>query len=301
MASQLSNLNHYYHYFFFSFSGTKKKMSSLEKKQTTGEHEEWIPLQERFRQEAPHWAEMMKDELDKPYFQEWNVYLQSEYSNHTVYPPVDKLFRAFVLTDSCVDLISVLWLGQDPYHGPGQADGCCFSSPGFPPSLKNILTEMIQDMNETLKLGLNAILISKFFRNGDLTYLSAVGTNRVLLLNTCLTVRKGLAKSHSESGSVIFVKAVLDKLFSRKNQVLVAMAWGMDAYHALHRFQLNTDPETKNKKEKHLLLTSTHPSPFSYDRPTRLLQAFEGSRPFSKANAWLKLHGTDTIDWLSSK
>jgi uracil-DNA glycosylase len=212
------------------------------------------------------WKSILKSTLASDNFQKLSNRVADAYSNETVYPPQEQLFQAFQLCsyqDTCVVI-----LGQDPYHGPGQAHGLSFSVPqacGFPPSLKNIFKELYAD------LGLMRV-------SGDLSDWAAQG---VLMLNTSLTVRAGEAGSHAKLGWLEFTKAVLKALNSHENPI-VFLLWGN---HAQLFSSLITNP-------KHLMLTSAHPSPLSANRG-----GWFGSHHFSKTNDFLVSHGLKPIIW----
>jgi uracil-DNA glycosylase len=215
------------------------------------------------------WKEALKDEFEKPYFKELTEFVRSEYLSATVYPPPKFIFRAF---DLCpFDKVEVVILGQDPYHGAGQANGLSFAvaeGVRLPPSLQNIYKEMQSDLGEPLKN-----------QSGDLSRWAEQG---VLLLNATLTVRKDTAGSHQDQGWEQFTDAVIQAL-SDKRENLVFILWGN--YAKAKGMHIDTS--------KHLVITSPHPSPFS------AANGFFGSKPFSKANEYLIAHGKKPIDWLS--
>ncbi len=212
------------------------------------------------------WDEILKDEWQKPYYRNLRQFLKSEYSSFTVYPDMYDIFNALKLT-SFSDTKVVIF-GQDPYHGPGQAHGLCFSvKKGIepPPSLKNIFKEMHSD------LGI------KIPSSGDLTYLAKQG---VLLLNTVLTVRAGMADSHKDKGWEIFTDRVISEL-NKKQTPVIFLLWGAKA-----RNKANVITNPIHKK-----LTAAHPSPLS------AYNGFFGCRHFSKTNELLKSFGLEPIDW----
>ncbi len=212
------------------------------------------------------WDEILKDEWQKPYYRNLRQFLKSEYSSFTVYPDMYDIFNALKLT-SFSDT-KVVIIGQDPYHGPGQAHGLCFSvKKGIepPPSLKNIFKEMHSD------LGI------KIPSSGDLTYLAKQG---VLLLNTVLTVRAGMADSHKDKGWEIFTDRVISEL-NKKQTPVIFLLWGAKA-----RNKANVITNPIHKK-----LTAAHPSPLS------AYNGFFGCRHFSKTNELLKSFGLEPIDW----
>ncbi len=212
------------------------------------------------------WDEILKDEWQKPYYRNLRQFLKSEYSSFTVYPDMYDIFNALKLT-SFSDT-KVVIIGQDPYHGPGQAHGLCFSvKKGIepPPSLKNIFKEMHSD------LGI------KIPSSGDLTYLAKQG---VLLLNTVLTVRAGMADSHKDKGWEIFTDRVISEL-NKKQTPVIFLLWGAKA-----RNKANVITNPIHKK-----LTAAHPSPLS------AYNGFFGCRHFSKTNELLKSFGLEPIYW----
>lgn len=212
------------------------------------------------------WGEALNDEFEKPYFKQLAERVRQEYSNPSVriFPPGSKIFGAF---DVCpYDDVKVVIIGQDPYHGYGQANGLCFSvSPGIsmPPSLVNIFKEVSSDTG------------APFPKDGDLTRWANQG---VLLLNSSLTVREGQAASHSAIGWEQFTDAVVEKL-NREKDNLVFILWGS---HAIKKGE-------KIDRNRHLVLTSPHPSPLSAHR------GFFGNHHFSKTNEYLVSHGKSAI------
>lgn len=214
------------------------------------------------------WGNALKDEFEKPYFKDITDKVRQEYADPRVriYPPGGKIFSAF---DSCpFDDTKVVIIGQDPYHGAGQANGLCFSvNPGvrMPPSLMNIFKEVESDTG------------APFPQNGDLSRWAEQG---VLLLNSSLTVREGQPASHSDIGWEEFTDSVVDKL-NREKENLVFILWGS---HAIKKGE-------KIDRNKHLVLTSPHPSPLSAHR------GFFGNHHFSKANQYLVAHGKEPIQW----
>lgn len=214
------------------------------------------------------WKKELEDEFEKPYFHALTEKVRSEYADprYKIYPPGGKIFAAF---DSCpFSETKVIIIGQDPYHGPGQANGLCFSvSPGvqLPPSLVNIFKEVSQDTG------------APFPKDGDLTRWANQG---VLLLNSSLTVREGAAASHSHIGWEEFTDAVVDKL-NKEKENLVFILWGS---HAIKKGE-------KIDRNKHLVLTSPHPSPLSAHR------GFFGNHHFSQANEYLIAHHKTPITW----
>ena len=209
------------------------------------------------------WDEILKDEFQSDYYAQIRETLKQEYASHEIYPPMQDIFNALRYT-SYADVKAVL-LGQDPYHGPGQAHGLCFSvRPGVapPPSLQNIFKELQSDM------GLPAP------HSGCLIPWAKEG---VLMLNT---VRRGQANSHSKIGWTKFTDAIIQKLNDHE-QPIVFLLWGSNARS---KKALITNPN-------HLILETVHPSPLSAH------QGFFGSRHFSQCNEFLMAHGIAPIDW----
>ena len=212
------------------------------------------------------WEKPIQQELQTDYYQNLRHFLIKEYRNQVVYPPMHDIFNAFHLTP--LSQTKVCIIGQDPYHGPGQAHGLAFSvKPGvaIPPSLLNIYKELEADLGCPIP------------SHGCLTTWAKQG---VLLLNAVLTVRSGEAGSHRNAGWEIFTSRIIEILNVRAEPVIFIL-WGRDA---------------QNKKalisnSQHPLIASPHPSPLSAHR------GFFGSRPFSRANELLKAQGTDPIDW----
>lgn len=215
---------------------------------------------------APSWKERLKGEFGKPYFLQLADFVKSEYQHQTIYPPGKEIFRAFDCCD--FDGVKVVILGQDPYHGVGQANGLCFSvrdGVRMPPSLINIFKEIHNDLGKAMPT------------SGDLERWSRQG---VLLLNATLTVRASSPGSHQNKGWEIFTDAVIKKISDEREHV-VFLLWG--AYAQKKGEVIN--------RNKHLVLMSPHPSPYSADR------GFFGSKHFSKANEYLKSKGLKEIDW----
>lgn len=212
------------------------------------------------------WDRALKDEFEKEYYLKLREFLMEEYRSKTIYPSMDDIFNALKFT-SFVDT-KVLILGQDPYHGEGQAHGLSFSvKKGIktPPSLRNIYKE------------LNADLGSKIPNNG---YLKKWTDQGVLLLNTSLTVRSGEANSHRNMGWEIFTDRVIELLNEREKPV-VFILWGNNA----------KSKEKLITNKNHFIIKSVHPSPLSASR------GFFGTRPFSRTNEFLKSAGEEPIDW----
>lgn len=214
----------------------------------------------------PSWKALLQEEFGKPYFEQLVAFVKKEYQEHTVYPPGKFIFNAL---DSCpVDRVKVVVLGQDPYHGPGQANGLAFSvNDGIPtpPSLINIYKEIESDLGK------------KMPKSGNLERWAKQG---VLLLNATLTVRAHTAGSHQNQGWEVFTDAVI-KALSDQREHLVFLLWGNYA----QRKGAHIDTT------KHLVLKSAHPSPLS------AYNGFFGCRHFSQTNQYLVDHGLTSIDW----
>lgn len=211
------------------------------------------------------WHELIKEQLPEHYFGKINQFLDQVYTGGTVYPPREKVFAAIQTT--ALEKVKVVILGQDPYHGPGQAQGLSFSVPNSvpaPPSLQNILKELSDDIGVK--------------QDHDLTAWAEQG---VLLLNACLTVPAGQANGHAGQIWEPFTDAVI-KVVNSLDQPVVYILWGA---YARKKKTLITNPN-------HLIIESAHPSPLSAYR------GFFGSKPFSQANAYLTSQGRTGIDWL---
>lgn len=212
------------------------------------------------------WKDLLEDEFNKEYYQTLRNFLTNEYKTKTIYPDKYDIFNALHFT-SYKD-IKVVILGQDPYHGPGQAHGLSFSvNPGIkiPPSLLNIYKELNSDLGCYIP------------NNG---YLKKWADQGVLLLNTSLTVRAGEANSHKSIGWEIFTDKIIS-LVNEKEDPVVFLLWGNNA---IKKKNLITN-------KRHLILTSVHPSPLSASR------GFWGSKPFSKINNFLISINKKPIDW----
>jgi uracil-DNA glycosylase len=212
------------------------------------------------------WDPVLRAELAKPYWGELQAFVAGERAQHTVYPPHDQVFAALHLTPFADT--KVLVLGQDPYHGPRQAHGLCFSvtrGVAIPPSLVNIYAELRDD------LGIEPPA------HGNLEAWARQG---VLLLNTTLTVRAGQAASHQGKGWETFTDEVI-RAVAGKEQPVVFVLWGSHARRK--KALIDTD--------RHTVIESAHPSPLS------ARNGFFGSRPFSRANAALVEAGLEPIDW----
>ncbi|QSE96133.1 uracil-DNA glycosylase [Fulvivirga lutea] len=212
------------------------------------------------------WKEKLNNEFEKEYFKSLAQFVKSEYQNHTVYPPGKLIFNAF---DHCsFDNTRVVIIGQDPYHGPGQANGLCFSvADGIrkPPSLLNIFKELKSDLGIDIR------------ESGNLERWAEQG---VLLLNATLTVRANTAGSHQKKGWEEFTDAVIRTVSEEKENV-VFILWGAYAQKKGEIIDAS----------KHFVIKSAHPSPFAADR------GFFGSRPFSRANEYLKDNGKELVRW----
>ena len=215
----------------------------------------------------PSWQAPLAQQFDSPYFEELTQFVRTRYGQTQVYPAPSRIFAAF---DACpFDNVKVVILGQDPYDGPGQANGMCFSVPPgvqMPPSLVNIFKEMASDLGGQIPA------------SGDLSYLAEQG---VLLLNSTLTVEEHQAGSHQGKGWETFTDAVIDAI-NRGREHVVFLLWGS---YAIRKGALID-------RSRHLVLTSPHPSPLSAHR------GFFGNRHFSKANDYLIANGIEPIKWL---
>lgn len=212
------------------------------------------------------WQEVLQVEFDKPYFESLVSFVKQEYASNTIFPPAGQIFNAF---NTCpFNNVKVVILGQDPYHGPGQAHGLCFSvNDGiqFPPSLQNIFKEITSD------LGIPAP------KTGNLTRWAEQG---VLLLNATLTVRASQAGSHQGKGWEEFTDAVIETI-SEKAENVVFILWG--SYAIKKKALINAS--------KHCILTAPHPSPLSSYR------GFFGCKHFSQTNTYLTSKGKTPIEW----
>lgn len=212
------------------------------------------------------WKKVLGDEVEKPYFKTLSAFVKKQYASYAVYPPPQDIFRAF---DMCpFDEVKVVILGQDPYHGAGQANGLSFAvhtDVPLPPSLKNIFKEIESDMGVTPRA------------DGDLSRWASQG---VLLLNATLTVRASSPGSHQKVGWESFTDKAVQALSEQKEH-LVFLLWGNYA-------------KEKGKiidRRKHCVLEAAHPSPFS------AYHGFFGCKHFSQANEYLKQKGKKEIDW----
>jgi len=212
------------------------------------------------------WADLLNDQFEEPYYQELRSFLIDEYRTTTVYPDMHDIFNALHFTPYSKTKVCIL--GQDPYHGPGQAHGLSFSvKPGVspPPSLQNIFKELNSDLGCPIP------------DHGCLEHWARQG---VLLLNTVLTVRRGQANSHQGKGWERFTDRVIEVLNDRP-QPVVFILWGRNARNKVPMIDIT----------RHHVIESAHPSPFSASA------GFFGSRPFSRANEFLQASGIAPVDW----
>ncbi|MDG0974153.1 MAG: uracil-DNA glycosylase [Crocinitomicaceae bacterium] len=216
---------------------------------------------------SDEWKTLLSDEFYQPYFQELVQFVKEEYNSGTCYPPGKKIFAAF---DSCaLDKLKVVIIGQDPYHGPGQANGLCFSvnqGVPHPPSLRNIFVEIQQD------------LVKQIPNSSDLSHWAQQG---VLLLNATLTVRAHEAGSHQNKGWETFTDHVIQRI-SKEKEGIIFLLWGGFAKKKAQLINPN----------KHHILTSGHPSPLSANRGL-----WFGNKHFSKTNELLRNMGKEVVEW----
>ncbi len=227
----------------------------------------------------PTWAEILKGEFDKDYFVKLTDFVRSEYASQRCYPPAKEIFNAFNLCP--FDRVKVVILGQDPYHGPGQAEGLCFSvkdGTELPPSLVNIFKEVKADTGAVPQLSETALSMGKRMYNGSLRRWAAQG---VLLLNATLTVREHQAGSHQRHGWETFTDAVI-KAVSENKEHVVFILWG--GYARSKKSLVDVS--------RHLVLESVHPSPLSANRG-----GWFGNRHFSRCNEYLTAHNLPAIEW----
>lgn len=212
------------------------------------------------------WKTILANEFDKEYFKKLTEFVRDEYKTYTIFPPAKLIFNAF---DQCpFNDLKVVILGQDPYHGPGQAHGLCFSvndGVDFPPSLRNIFKELQNDVGKPIP------------KSGNLLAWAKQG---VLLINATLTVRANVAGSHQKKGWEQFTDAVIHKINDQKEHV-VFILWGN---YAISKAKLID-------QDKHLVLTSVHPSPLSASR------GFFGNKHFNRTNNYLIKNGLNPIVW----
>ena len=212
------------------------------------------------------WYNLLENEFEKRYFTELRNFIKNEYSTKVIFPPSKLIFNAFNLTP--VNKVKVIIIGQDPYHGEGQAHGLSFSVPAgikIPPSLMNIYKELKSDINKKIP---NHGMLEQWAKQG------------VLLTNSVFTVESGKANSHKNIGWEKFTQSVISSI-SKKKKNLVFLLWGNYA-HQLEKFIYPND---------HLLLKSVHPSPLS------AYNGFFGSKHFSKTNNFLKKNNIKEIVW----
>lgn len=212
------------------------------------------------------WDAILADEWDKPYYKELRAFLKREYSTQRIYPDMNDIFNALKYTS--FESTKAVIIGQDPYHGYGQAHGLCFSvkeGVPFPPSLKNIFKELNSDVGKEIPV------------SGELTAWARQG---VLMLNNVLTVREGCPTSHKGMGWEKFTDRVISEL-NRKETPVVFLLWGA---HAQKKAEIITNPIHKK-------LMTVHPSPLSASR------GFFGCRHFSKTNELLRQSGLEEIAW----
>jgi uracil-DNA glycosylase len=217
----------------------------------------------------PSWQTVLSDEIEKPYFQDLIDAVYLEYQNSTCFPPKELIFSAF--NNCSLENLKVVIIGQDPYHGEGEANGLCFSvndSVKIPPSLRNIFRELTTDFDSIFMP-----------TSGNLESWAKQG---VLLLNASLTVRKDSPNSHKHLKWNLFTDAVIQKISEEKENV-VFMLWGNFAQKK----------GAKIDREKHLVLESGHPSPMSANQGK-----WFGNKHFSQANEYLKNHNLQIINWL---
>lgn len=225
------------------------------------------------------WHKALQEEFQKDYFLRLSAFVHEEYKHHICYPPATEVFNAFNLCP--LDKVKVVILGQDPYHGPGQAEGLCFSVKDgiqLPPSLVNIFKEVKNDIGTVPELSAVAAQKGVKSYNGSLRRWAEQG---VLLLNATLTVREHEAGSHQRKGWEEFTDAVIRKVSETQNHV-VFILWGGYA-------------RSKSKlidKSRHLILESVHPSPLSANRG-----GWFGNHHFSQSNAYLIANDRDPIAW----
>lgn len=215
---------------------------------------------------ANDWLEPLRPEFSKPYYASLYQTVRKEYQTRKIYPPANEIFHAFEATP--LSKVKVVILGQDPYHGDGQAHGLCFSvrpDVEIPPSLVNIYQELHDDLGCYIP---------------DNGYLEKWARQGVLLLNTVLTVRAHQANSHRGIGWEQFTDAAI-RILNEQNRPIVFILWGRPAQQK----------EAMLNNPRHLILKAPHPSPLSAYR------GFFGSRPFSRTNEFLISHGQEPIDW----
>ncbi len=214
----------------------------------------------------PSWKCHLEPEFKQPYFEQLVEFVKKEYAQHTIYPLAKQIFHAFELCP--FHATKVVILGQDPYHGPGQANGLCFSvndGVRIPPSLVNIFKEIQTELGKPIPTSGN---LERWAQQG------------VLLLNATLTVRAGVPGSHQKHGWETFTDAVI-RIVAQEKSHIVFLLWGAYAQQKANLI----DPQ------QNLVLQSAHPSPYSADR------GFFGNNHFIKTNEYLRTHGLVPIDW----
>jgi len=220
-----------------------------------------------FNQLNSSWRSLLTNEFNKPYFEQLSAFVENEYQQYTCYPPRNEIFAAF---NHCpFDDLKVVIIGQDPYHGPNQANGLCFSvndGVAFPPSLQNIFKELQSDLGQPLPIW------------GNLERWADQG---ILLLNATLTVRKGEAGSHQKKGWEMFTDAAIEQISNQKESI-VFLLWGGFAQKK----------GSKIDRTKHLVLETGHPSPLSANRGL-----WFGNKHFSQTNDYLNRLGKEVIVW----
>ena len=212
------------------------------------------------------WSKHLASEFEKDYFKELSTFVEAERQEYSIFPPTELTFSA--LNKKCLEEVKVVILGQDPYHNYGQANGLSFSVANgmkIPPSLKNIFKELQSDLGCSIPT------------SGNLEHWAEQG---ILLLNATLSVRAHEPSSHQKKGWEIFTDTIIE-LISQKCENIVFILWGNFAQKKL----------TLINEEKHCIIKSTHPSPFS------ARNGFFGSKPFSKTNEYLTSVDKETIDW----
>lgn len=229
------------------------------------------PAQKKFFDSLPDsWKNPLKEVCNSPKIDALVHFLKKrEAAGATIYPAKKNIFAALKATP--FDKVDIVIVGQDPYHGPGQAQGLCFSVPSeipIPPSLKNIFKELHNDIGMPIP------------HNGDLSGWAKQG---VLLLNAILTVEKGHPASHAGHGWEFFTDGIIEQLLKRKHPT-VLMLWGSYAQKKIKNLHIHIDPS------RHLILKAAHPSPLS-------VSGFLGCQHFSKANDFLKKHNLPKINW----
>lgn len=222
------------------------------------------------QQLSGYWQTVLEQEMTKDYFKQLTRFLEKEYASKTIYPPKEEVFNALALTN--YEDVRVVILGQDPYHGPGQAEGLSFSVKSgmpLPPSLRNIYKELADDLKVTTPT------------DGSLQSWAKQG---VLLLNAVLTVQAHQAHSHKKQGWETFTDCLIDELNQREKPI-VFILWGKPAQTKSQRID----------QSRHLIIEAPHPSPLSSYR------GFFGSKPFSKSNEILISMGDNEIDWSNTR